>query len=155
MLSNHGEDTLDRAFAEKLIETFASIVASGVELAVVVGGGNIFRGDTGKLSGFSKLAGDHAGMVATVINTILLADIAETKGIPVKTFSAFGVADFIKEFSASDAKQALSDKKIVLLAGGTGKPYFTTDSGAALRSHELECDVLLKPKSMASTTKTL
>jgi uridylate kinase len=113
----------------------------GVEIGIVPGGGNIIRGAQTDLD---RATGDRMGMLATAINALALADVLETMNVPVFIQSAFPVGAFLPAFSASQSKALLSAGHVGIFPGGTGNPYFTTDTAAALRALELEADVLLK-----------
>jgi len=112
-----------------------------IKLAVVIGGGNIIRGRTAQK--FTPTAADHAGMLATVINGIVLTDILQ-QSITVCHLAAFPVGNLVPAYTVDRAQQALKENKIVVLSGGTGNPFFSTDSAAALRAIELKMDIILK-----------
>ncbi len=118
--------------------------ALGVEIAIVIGGGNIFRGMKGSGEGFERVTGDQMGMLATIINSMALESEFRKMGLPVLLLSGMKIDAICQLMSAKKAIDALSKNKIVILAGGTGNPYFTTDSAAALRALEIRADVILK-----------
>lgn len=118
--------------------------AAGVEIAIVIGGGNIFRGIDGVGQGFRQYKGDHMGMLATVLNALALEEVMYSQGIPCITYSAIGPFPLVNAYRIDAASDALQKGTVVLVAGGTGNPFFTTDSAAALRAIELKCDALLK-----------
>lgn len=119
-------------------------VDKGVEVAIVIGGGNIFRGLSGASKGFDRVKGDQMGMLATVINSIALSSALEAIGQPAKVFTAIGMFPIGEPYSKWKAIEALKEGKVAIISGGTGNPYFTTDTGSALRAIETEADVMLK-----------
>ncbi|MCA0401507.1 MAG: UMP kinase [Proteobacteria bacterium] len=129
-----------RQIAEDLIEA----VELGVEIGVVVGGGNIFRGAQMHGMGLSRPAADSMGMLGTVMNVIALEAQLTSLGQTARAMSAVAMPSVVETYTRQQAMDHLSKGRIVLLAGGTGNPFFTTDTGGALRAAELECDVLLK-----------
>jgi uridylate kinase len=116
----------------------------GVEIAIVIGGGNIFRGVTAATEGIDRVAGDHMGMLATVINAIALQDALERRGVATRVTSAITMAEVAEPFIRRRAIRHLEKGRIVICAAGTGNPFFTTDSAAALRAAELKCDIIFK-----------
>src|SRR5260221_7747743 len=116
----------------------------GVEIAVVIGGGNIFRGVSGATEGIDRVAGDHMGMLATVINAIALQDALERRGSNTRVTSAITMSEFAEPFIRRRAIRHLEKGRIVICAAGTGNPFFTTDSAAALRASELKCEIIFK-----------
>ena len=116
----------------------------GIEIAVVVGGGNIFRGAQIAGMGLSRAAADSMGMLATVMNVIALEAQLTALGQQARAMSAVAMPSVVETYTRQQAQDHLSKGRIVLLAGGTGNPFFTTDTGAALRAAELDCDVLMK-----------
>jgi len=120
------------------------IVELGVEVGIVIGGGNIFRGLEGLESGVDRVKGDQMGMLATVINGLALQSALEIAGLKARTFSAINTEPAAEFYSKKKAMEALSKGEVILLTGGTGNPYFTTDTAASLRAVEIEADVLLK-----------
>ncbi len=117
---------------------------AGVEIAIVIGGGNIFRGLSGAAKGFDRVKGDQMGMLATVINSLALSSALEAIGQPAQVFTAIGMFPIGEPYSKWKAIEALRHGKIAIISGGTGNPYFTTDTGSALRAIETEADVMLK-----------
>lgn len=117
---------------------------TGAEIAVVVGGGNIFRGAKLNLSGVDRTRADQLGMIATIINALVLQGALENLGLPVCVQSAFSIQQFVKPYCREVCLERLRGGCIVILAGGTGNPYFTTDTAAALRAVEIGANVLLK-----------
>ena len=116
----------------------------GVELAVVIGGGNIFRGVAGASSGMDRATADYIGMLATMMNALALQEVLEDLGVPTRVQSAIGMMQLAEPYIRRRAERHLEKKRVVILAGGTGNPYFTTDTGASLRANEIGADVLLK-----------
>lgn len=117
---------------------------NGCEISVVIGGGNIFRGLAGTESGFDRVKGDQMGMLATVINSLALESFLARAGCNVKVFTSIRMEPVGELYSRDKASSALDCGCVSILAGGTGNPFFTTDTAAALRAVELNCDVLLK-----------
>ena len=120
------------------------IASEGVEVAIVIGGGNIFRGLSGASKGFDRVKGDQMGMLATVINSLSLSSALEAAGQPVQVFTAVNMFPIGEHYSKWRAIEALKNGKVAIMAGGTGNPFFTTDTGSALRGIEVEADVMLK-----------
>jgi uridylate kinase len=133
------QPTLDR-IAEDLIAT----TRLGVQVGVVVGGGNIFRGVEVSTRGVSRATGDSMGMLATVMNSLALEAAVSRTGCEARTLSAIAMPDICESFSRQRALKHLRDGRIAILAGGTGNPYFTTDTTAVLRAAELDCQAVLK-----------
>jgi len=133
------QPTVDRIAGE-----LVAARALGVELAVVVGGGNIFRGVEVSARGVSRPTGDTMGMLATVMNCLALESALERKGQPARTLSALAMPEVCELYTRASAFRHLAEGRVVLLAAGTGNPYFTTDTGAALRAAELKCDAIYK-----------
>lgn len=133
--------------ANRLSEYAAQIkqvVDSGIQVAIVIGGGNIFRGLSGVTAGFDRVKGDQMGMLATVINSLALSSALEAIGQPAAVFTAISMFPIGEHYSKWRAIEALKSGKVAILAGGTGNPFFTTDTGSALRAVEIEADVMLK-----------
>ena len=120
------------------------IAEMGVQVAIVIGGGNIFRGLAGTAQGVDRVKGDQMGMLATVINSLALASSLEQKQMPARVFTAVRMEPIGRLYSKETAVKALKKGEIVIVAGGTGNPFFTTDTASALRGVELEADVMLK-----------
>lgn len=120
------------------------IAQSGVEVAIVIGGGNIFRGLSGASKGFDRVKGDQMGMLATVINSLALSSALEAAGQPARVFTAINMFPIGEHYSKWKAIEALKGGAVAIIAGGTGNPFFTTDTGSALRGIEVEADVMLK-----------
>ncbi|HEY1791202.1 MAG TPA: UMP kinase [Verrucomicrobiae bacterium] len=118
--------------------------ALGVQVVVVVGGGNIFRGLTGSEHGIERATGDYMGMLATVINALALQDALEKLGCPTRVQSAIAMAQVAEPFIRRRAVRHMEKKRVVIFGGGTGNPYFSTDTAAALRANEIGAEVILK-----------
>lgn len=120
------------------------IASQGVQVAIVIGGGNIFRGLSGASKGFDRVKGDQMGMLATVINSLALSSALEAVGQVAKVFTAVNMFPIGEHYSKWKAIEALNNGAVSIMAGGTGNPFFTTDTGSALRGIEVEADVMLK-----------
>ena len=116
----------------------------GVQIAVVIGGGNIYRGLQGSAKGMDRVQGDYMGMMATMINSLALQGELERQGLKTELLGGFNIEPICKAFSRRRAKQALEEGKVVIIGGGTGNPFFTTDTASTLRAIEIEADVILK-----------
>lgn len=125
-------------------EQIAQAVQNGVQVAIVIGGGNIFRGLQGASKGFDRVKGDQMGMLATVINSLALSSALEAAGQPAKVFTAINMFPIGEHYSKWRAIEALQAGTVAIISGGTGNPFFTTDTGSALRAVEVEADVMLK-----------
>jgi uridylate kinase len=123
---------------------FKELIAEGAEIAVVVGGGNIFRGLAGEKGGTDRTTGDYMGMLATVINALALQATLERDGIPTRVMTAIHMPEVAEPFIRRRAMRHLEKGRVVIFGAGTGNPYFTTDSAAALRASEIDADVLMK-----------
>lgn len=121
-----------------------TLTDKGVEVAIVIGGGNIFRGVAGASNGMDRVQGDHMGMLATVINGLALQGALEDAGIPTRLQSAIHIDEVAEPFIMRKAVRHLEKGRVVIFGGGTGNPYFTTDSAAVLRAIEIKADVILK-----------
>ncbi|GGD18770.1 UMP kinase [Hyunsoonleella pacifica] len=121
-----------------------TITDKGVEVAIVIGGGNIFRGVAGASNGMDRVQGDHMGMLATVINGLALQSALEDADIPTRLQTAIKINEVAEPFIRRKAMRHLEKGRVVIFGGGTGNPYFTTDSAAVLRAIEIEADVILK-----------
>ena len=127
-------------YANEIKET----VAQGIQVAIVIGGGNIFRGLAGASNGMDRVQGDHMGMLATVINGLALQSALENNGVATRLQSAIKINEVAEPFIRRRALRHLEKSRVVIFGGGTGNPYFTTDSAAVLRAIEIEADVILK-----------
>lgn len=121
-----------------------AITERGIEVAIVIGGGNIFRGVAGAMNGMDRVQGDHMGMLATVINGLALQNALEDAGVKTRLQSAIKINEVAEPFIRRKAMSHLKKGRVVIFGGGTGNPYFTTDSAAVLRAIEIEADVILK-----------
>ncbi|WP_299678129.1 UMP kinase [uncultured Dokdonia sp.] len=120
------------------------VIDTGVQIAIVIGGGNIFRGVAGASKGMDRVQSDHMGMLATVINGLALQDALEDADIPTRLQTAIKINEVAEPFIRRKAMRHLEKGRVVIFGGGTGNPYFTTDSAAVLRAIEIEADVILK-----------
>ena len=127
------------AYAQQIKE----VADLGVRIAIVIGGGNIFRGLSGTAKGFDRVTGDQMGMLATVINSLALRSALESIGQPVTAFTALNMYPIGTYYSSRAAIDAMNHGRVAILAGGTGNPFFTTDTGASLRAVEIAADVML------------
>ena len=125
-------------------EQIKELAANGVEIAIVIGGGNIFRGLAGAAKGVDRVKGDQMGMLATVINSLALCSALETVGQPAQVFTAINMFPIGEHYSKWKAIEALNAGKVAIMSCGTGNPFFTTDTGSALRGIEVEAEVMLK-----------
>lgn len=135
---------IDQPTLDRIAEDLVATTRLGVQLGVVVGGGNIFRGVEVSTRGVSRAAGDSMGMLATVMNSLALEAAVSRAGCEARTLSAIAMPDICESFSRQRALKHLRDGRIAILAGGTGNPYFTTDTTAVLRAAELDCQAVLK-----------
>ncbi len=137
-----------RGLDENTIENFARQVAgvakSGIQVAIVIGGGNIFRGLAGSRKGFDRVHGDQMGMLATVINSIAFSLFLKDCGVKAEVFTSTPMRPMARYYMRDEVDEFLAGGGVALLSGGTGNPFFTTDSGASLRACELGCDAILK-----------
>lgn len=139
--AGHGVDTERLNSYARQIKEMAD---AGVEIGIVIGGGNIFRGLSGASKGFDRVKGDQMGMLATVINSLALSSALEAIGQPADVLTAIGMFPIGEQYSKWRAVKALEEGKVAIISCGTGNPYFTTDTGSALRAIEIEADVMLK-----------
>jgi len=135
---------IDAETLANIADEIVSVQREGVQIAIVIGGGNIFRGVTAATEGINRVAGDNMGMLATVINALALQDALERRGATTRVNSAITMAQVAEPFIRRRAIRHLEKGRIVICAAGTGNPYFTTDSAAALRAAELECKIIFK-----------
>ncbi len=135
---------IDKDILQGVAEQIISLAKTGIQIGIVIGGGNIFRGMSVAAKGGDRVTGDHMGMLSTVINALALGDAIRQNGGKSKVFSSLNMPAVANIFTQRDAIHALESGYIVLCAGGTGNPFFTTDTAAALKAVELKCDVLLK-----------
>ncbi len=135
---------IDPDVVARIADEIREVHELGVETAVVVGGGNIIRGMAAAAQGIDRVAGDHMGLLATVINGLALQDALEKRHVITRLMSAVEVRQIAEPFIRRRAMRHLEKRRLVLFVGGTGNPFFTTDSAAALRANEMKADVLLK-----------
>lgn len=135
---------IDPARLSEYADEIKMVVDKGIEVAIVIGGGNIFRGLAGESNGIDRVQGDHMGMLATIINGLALQSALEDKGVQTRLQSAIKINEVAEPFIRRRAMRHLEKGRVVIFGGGTGNPYFTTDSAAVLRAIEIEADVILK-----------
>ncbi len=135
---------IDEKMVDRIAGEIGEATALDIRVGLVVGGGNIFRGMAIAKAGGNRVAGDHMGMLATVMNSIALHEGLERRGVASRIFSAVPMPTFCENFTQQRAEGAFRRGRVVIFAGGTGNPFFTTDSGAALRAAEMGCDALFK-----------
>lgn len=144
MLASKDGEVFDYDFIGKLVEKLANIQKQGVQIVLVVGAGNIFRARKGLKYNIPQVAGDTIGMVSILVNALCVAEVARSLGVQCSVYSSLFVPQIAPLFTRKDALDSLERNEIVVLAGGTSQPFFTTDSTAALRALELDCEVVLK-----------
>ena len=142
------EHAIDPAVTGRIAREIADVKADGYEICVVVGGGNIFRGLAAAAKGFERATADYMGMLATVMNALALQNALEQIGVVTRVQSAIPMASVCEPYIRRRAQRHLEKGRIVIFAAGTGSPFFTTDSGAALRAAEMKCDALFKGTSV-------
>ena len=147
-LMGHGQFGIDPEAVAGLASEIASAKAAGHELCLVVGGGNIFRGMAAAAKGFDRATADYMGMLATVMNALALQNALESQGVDTRVLSAIPMASVSEPYIRRRALRHLEKGRTVLFAAGTGNPYFTTDTAAALRAAEMGCDALFKGTSV-------
>lgn len=135
---------IDPGAAERCARDIAQVMAAGTQMCIVVGGGNIFRGLSASANGMDRVKADYIGMMATVMNGVALENAFAAIGQPARLHSALAVPHVAAPFDRARALDDLAEGRIVIFAGGTGNPFFTTDTTAALRAAEMGCDVILK-----------
>lgn len=135
---------IDPKRLEEYATQIKAVADTGVQVAIVIGGGNIFRGMQGAAKGFDRVKGDQMGMLATVINSLALSSALEAIGQKAQVFTAIAMHPIGNHYSKWRAIEAMERSEIAILSGGTGNPFFTTDTGAALRGVEVEAEVMLK-----------
>nr|WP_265415620.1 UMP kinase [Undibacterium parvum] len=161
-----GDDAygINRATIERMVADVAEISRMGVELAIVIGGGNIFRGVAPGAQGMDRATADYMGMLATVMNALALGDAMRQAGVVARVMSAIAIEQVVEPYVRPKALQYLEEGKVVIFAAGTGNPFFTTDTAAALRGSEIGAEIVLKatkvdgvytadPKKDASATR--
>jgi uridylate kinase len=140
----NGEYGIDPKMLSKYANDISSIVAKNVEVAVVIGGGNIYRGIQSEGAGFDRVQGDHMGMLATIINGMALQSALESINIETRLLTAIRMEQVAEPYIRRKAMRHLQKSRVVIFGGGTGNPYFTTDTAATLRAIEIEADIILK-----------
>lgn len=132
------------AMLEQYAADIRQVVCQGVEVAIVIGGGNIFRGLSGASKGMDRVQGDYMGMLATLINSMALQAELEKQGLKTELLSGLAIEPICKEMSRRRAIEAMQEGRVVIIGGGTGNPFFTTDTASTLRAIEIKADVILK-----------
>ncbi len=135
---------IDPVVIAQLSGELDNLQQAGVELGVVVGGGNLFRGAQLAKAGVDRVTGDHMGMLATVMNALALRDSLQRRGVPATVMSGLDMPQVCERYTQRDARRRLSCGEIIIFAAGTGSPYFTTDTAASLRAIEIQADLLIK-----------
>jgi uridylate kinase len=135
---------IDFAVIEKVSDELKAVAATGVQLGLVIGGGNILRGTTASEQGMDRVSADYMGMLATIINALALQDILEKKGVDTRVMTAIRMEELAEPYIRRRAVRHLDKGRVVIFAGGTGNPYFSTDTAAVLRALEIEAQVILK-----------
>ena len=143
-LMGEGEYGIEPAMVNRIANDVKEVVTLGVEVCLVVGGGNIFRGVSGAAEGMDRAAADYMGMLATVINSLALQNALEKQGLMTRVLSAIPMATVCEPYIRRRAVHHMEKGRVVIFAAGTGNPFFTTDTAAALRASEMGCDALLK-----------
>ncbi|WP_319472082.1 UMP kinase [uncultured Pseudodesulfovibrio sp.] len=129
---------------DQFAKEIAEVAATGLQIALVIGGGNIFRGMAASAKGMDRAQGDYMGMLATVMNALAVQDALEKNGCDTRVMTALNMAEVAEPYIRRRALRHMDKGRVVICAAGTGNPYFTTDSGAALRALELKCDAIFK-----------
>jgi len=148
VLMGDGTFGIDPVYVARLAEEVKFAKDSGLEICLVIGGGNIFRGISGAAGGLDRTTGDHMGMLATVMNALAMQNTLEQIGVETRVQSAIPMPAVCEPYIRRRAERHLEKGRIVIFAAGTGNPFFTTDTGAALRAAEMGCDALLKGTSV-------
>jgi uridylate kinase len=143
-LTGDGQESIDPATLDRMAKEINEVQSLGIEIAIVVGGGNFFRGSTLSKAGISRMSGDYMGMLATLINALALRDSYERFGMPVRILSAIPISGIGDHFNHRKAIHHLELGRLVIFAAGTGNPLVTTDSAASLRGIEVDADVIIK-----------
>jgi uridylate kinase len=143
-LMGDGEYGIDSKVLSAYASEIKDIVAQGIELAIVIGGGNIYRGIQSEGAGFDRVQGDHMGMLATIINGMALQSALESTDIKTRLLTAIRMEQVAEPYIRRKAMRHLQKGRVVIFGGGTGNPYFTTDTAATLRAIEIEADIILK-----------
>lgn len=148
VLMGEQEYGIDPVYVTRLAEEVKTAKETGLEVCLVIGGGNIFRGISGAAKGLDRTTGDYMGMLATVMNALAMQNALERLGVETRVQSAIPMASVCEPYIRRRAERHLEKGRIVIFAAGTGNPFFTTDTGAALRAAEMGCDALMKGTSV-------
>ncbi len=143
-LMGEGEFGIDSAVIKKIAVEVSQLIESGIQVALVIGGGNIFRGVSLATKGMDRASADHMGMLATVINALALQDGLENENLEVRVMSALPIHQVCEDYIRRKAIRHLEKSRVVIFAAGTGNPFFTTDTAASLRGVEIHADIVLK-----------
>lgn len=143
-LKGESSGVIDHVACAKIADAICEVYELGIQIGVVIGGGNIFRGNMAQQFGFARTPADHVGMLATTINGLILGQILSEKGCKTRVMSALNFDGIVEPYNWNHALHSLDKGHIVIFVGGTGNPYFTTDTTAAMRASEIEAEVLLK-----------
>lgn len=143
-LMGEGEYGIDPAVIRTMATDIAAVISQGVQVGLVIGGGNIFRGAGLAARGMDRVTGDHMGMLATVINALAMQDVLQGMGVPTRVMSALTMDQVCESYVKRRAVERLSAGEVVIFAAGTGNPFFTTDTAASLRAIEIGADLMLK-----------
>ncbi len=135
---------IDLTVIDKIASEIKEVAGNGIEIAIVIGGGNIFRGLSAAAKGMERASADYMGMLATVLNALALQNILENKGVATRVQSAIEMRELAETYIRRRAVRHLEKKRVVIFAAGTGNPYFTTDTAAALRAMEIGAEVIMK-----------
>jgi uridylate kinase len=143
-LMGEREFGLDPKTVDRIAQEISDVHADGVQVCLVIGAGNIFRGVSGAAAGIERTSADYMGMLATVINSLAMQSVLESKGVPTRVQSAIPMTTVCEPYIRRRAVRHMEKGRVVIFAAGTGNPFFTTDTAAALRAAEMNCDALLK-----------
>lgn len=143
-LAGDQKSGIDPQTVSEVCREIGKVLSLGVEMALVIGGGNIFRGLSASAKGMARASADYMGMLATILNALAVQDMLEKLGYPTRVLSAINMKEICEPFIRRRALRHLEKGRVVICAGGTGNPYFTTDTTAALRGMELKCQVVIK-----------
>lgn len=143
-LMGQGSFGIDPTTIARVADDIKALVAAGIQVGLVIGGGNIFRGEGLAKAGIDRVSGDHMGMLATVMNALAMQDALQKIGVPARTMSAIPMEQVCESYVRRQAVEHLDQGEVVLFAAGTGNPFFTTDSAASLRAIEINADLMIK-----------
>ncbi len=143
-LMGNRSNGIDEDAIFNIAKQITEIQKAGVEVCIVVGGGNIYRGVQGSANGMDRVVADHMGMLATVMNALALQNAIEKAGVGARVMSGFAIPSVCEEYIHRKASRHFEKERVIIFAAGTGNPYFTTDTAATLRATEMKCDVILK-----------